>query len=116
MRVNLTYSVKFDEVKLRVAELIKESSKKTKDVADAMERTAIFLPTEQNNIARMEIDRIRTELASIDHRLSDCETILRSYQETAQRLEYGLGFEENCCDEEEDMNDYQKGAENDEEG
>jgi hypothetical protein len=87
MRVNLTYSVALEEVESRVADLIRESSNKTKQVAETLDKVATFLGGGQSSLTRMELDKIRMELARIDTRLADCESILYSYSETIQQIQ-----------------------------
>ncbi len=87
MRVNLTYSVMLEEVEARVAELIKESGDKTKQVATNLERLASFLKDGQGDLTRMELDKIRMELAKIDIRLADCESILHSYAQAVHEIQ-----------------------------
>ena len=86
MRVNLTYSVSLDEVETQVAELIDKSGHKTKKLSVALERIANLLKGKQSNGVVMELDQIRRELNSLDLRLADCMSIMRSYNQTVQQL------------------------------
>ena len=89
MRVNLTYSVALDEVESRVADLIRESSKKTDTIATTLQELANFVVGGEGNLIRAQLDKIRMELAALDMRLLDCDSILGAYLQTVEHIKQG---------------------------
>jgi hypothetical protein len=81
MRVNLSYSLEFEEIPEEVLKLLIESQEKQAALQFQYEETREFLSNDNVSTAVKNIDRIRQNLIQIDARLQDCANILMGYQQ-----------------------------------
>jgi len=79
MRVNITYSVDFDEVPTKVRELLDGCLTQLSDSDILLEEPAVSIQEGRYGQALTEIARFRDTLASVDFRLNDCMTIINGY-------------------------------------
>ena len=76
MRVNISYSVDFDEVPSKVSSFMEGCAAQLSDSDICLEEIAKSIQTGRHGQALKEIARFRDTLASVDFRLDDCMTII----------------------------------------
>jgi hypothetical protein len=79
MRVNISYSVDFDEVPSKVSSFMEGCAAQLSDSDICLEEIAKSIQTGRHGQALKEIARFRDTLASVDFRLDDCMTIINGY-------------------------------------
>jgi|TARA_Y100000296_G_scaffold13351_1_gene15530 hypothetical protein len=75
-RINIQYSVDIDNLDDEVGRLIEESHARYSSLQDAYKNTSGAV---LSNETLERIDRIRVELAAVDHRLNDVVNIISGY-------------------------------------
>ena len=87
MRVNISYSVKLDDVPKTVGNLINESKDKLFLPTNEKIENVLKLISQDNQKKAIElIDEIRKDLAQADVRLLDCSSILEGYQQAVLNM------------------------------
>jgi len=79
MRVNISFSVDFDEVPKRVAQFIEEAGVSLQEVGEPIEDILSRVGAEDYIKSIEEIAKLRDLLASVDFKLEDCMNILDGY-------------------------------------
>ena len=75
-RINIQYSVDIDDLDTEVRRLMADAHKRYSSLEDIYDNGR---DTVLSNEARERVDRIRLELAAIDHRLNDVVNIIAGY-------------------------------------
>ena len=101
MRVNITYSIEMDEIPEKVLDFLQGASSKGADIIHDIDDIAFCMEGNFSIEKALEqIDKVRRELASIDHIMLDCTEILHGYQKALVQLrEPQLPIEENHVNE-----------------
>jgi len=87
MRVNIQYSIEMDEIPGKVTGFLHRASAAGADIVHDIDDIAFCMEGDfsiENAIERM--DKIRRELANIDHIMLDCTEILHGYQKALVQL------------------------------
>lgn len=80
MRVNISYSIEFDELPIKIKMLLDELKPKLQsDIEDSVEAIWGAFDDKNYNVTIDEIASLRDNLASIDSRLDDVMHILSGY-------------------------------------
>ena len=87
MRVNVTYSIKLEEVSKLVSKILHETETQLKDLTTEHPEIIYSVVEDQNEKKAVElIKKFRQDLLDLEHRLGDCENILIGYQQTLLQL------------------------------
>ena len=86
MKVKLSYSLDMSEVKQKLSDLMKESSRCLEAQSRLMQQIGELLPLDQiNELAALSVmDSVRRNLAEIDQNIVECTAILYGYNEAAK--------------------------------
>ena len=101
MRVNITYSVEMDKIPEKVSDFLLNAAVKSSELVRDLNEMVVDMCNDfsiEKHLERM--DKIRLELAGIDHTMLDCSEILHGYQKALVQLrEPQISTEENHHDE-----------------
>ena len=86
MRVNVTYSVKLDEIKQIVEDLVVKLEGDLEEVNNLYPQIQDFIHDSNEKMAVDRIERCRATLSDLDHTLFDCQNILAGYQQTLLQM------------------------------
>ena len=87
MRVNITYSIEMDEIPGKVSDFLQGASSKGADIVHDIDDIAFCMEGNFSIEKALEqIDKVRRELANIDHIMLDCSEILHGYQKALVQL------------------------------
>ena len=87
MRVNITYSIEMDEIPEKVLDFLQGASSKGADIIHDIDDIAFCMEGNFSIEKALEqIDKVRRELANIDHTMLDCTEILHGYQKALVQL------------------------------
>ena len=89
MRVNISYSVDFDDVPDKVVEFIKEVELIRTNMSDVGESIAGAISEKNYTVAVEQMAAMRDRLASMDSRLDDCMHIMAGYSKTLADMAVG---------------------------
>jgi len=101
MRVNITYSIEMDEIPGKVSSFLQGASSNGADIVHEIDDLVSCMGGNFSieNVLE-QIDKVRRELANIDHTMLDCTEILHGYQKALVQLrEPPTVIEENHDDE-----------------
>ena len=100
MRVNITYSIEMEEIPEKVLGFLQGASSKGADIVHDIDDIVFCMEGKFSIEKSLElIDKVRRELANIDHTMLDCTDILHGYQKALVQLrEPQLPIEENHDD------------------
>jgi uncharacterized protein len=87
MRVNIAYSVELDEVPQLTKKLLSEATKNLETLSKKHQKISHQLEGENENKALKLIDECRKLMATADHCLADCYSLLSGYQQTIFQLQ-----------------------------
>ena len=82
MRVNITYSIELDEVPKLAGKLLAEATQNLETLFKKYKQISSELENENEKKATQTIDECRRLMATADHSLADCHSILTGYQQT----------------------------------
>jgi hypothetical protein len=87
MRVNITYSIEMDEIPEKVMGFLQGASSNGADIVHEID-DLVFCMEGNFSIEKVleQIDKIRRDLANIDHTMLDCTDILHGYQKALVQL------------------------------
>lgn len=87
MKVSITYSVELDEIPDKVRKFLVEASESSVGVQAGL-KYVISMADSGTSIDKQldQIDKVRRQLADIDHTLLDCSEILHGYQKALVQL------------------------------
>ena len=81
MRVNITYSVKLEDIPQTTAKLIYDTKEDSlSPLVKKLDKALVLLDKKDEKNAIYCLDEVRQELSKIDMRLADCIHILSGYQ------------------------------------
>ena len=87
MRVNITYSIEMDEIPEKVLDFLQGASSKSADIVHDIDDIAFCMEGNFSIEKALEqIDKVRRDLANIDHTMLDCTEILHGYQKALVQL------------------------------
>ena len=87
MRVNIQYSIEMDEIPGKVSDFLQGASSKGADIVHDIDDIAFCMEGNFSIEKALEqIDKVRRELANIDHIMLDCTEILHGYQKALVQL------------------------------
>ena len=87
MRVNITYSIEIGKIPEKVSDFLLETAFKASDIVGDLNELAANMGEDFSIEKYLErIDKVRLELANIDHTLLDCTEILHGYQKALVQL------------------------------
>ena len=101
MRVTISHSIEMDEIPEKVADFLQGASSTTADIVHNIDDIVSCMEGGFSIEKTLErIDKVRRELANIDHIMLDCTEILHGYQKALVQLrEPQTITEENYDDE-----------------
>tara|TARA_B100000424_G_C22528532_1_gene302571 strand:- start:46 stop:381 length:336 start_codon:yes stop_codon:yes gene_type:complete len=87
MKVSITYSVELDEIPDKVRTFLVEASESSVGIQAGL-KYVISMADNNTSIDEQltQIDKLRRQLADIDHTLLDCSEILHGYQKALVQL------------------------------
>ena len=87
MKVNITYSVELEEIPDKVREFLVKASESSVGIQAGL-KYVISMADSGTSIDEQltQIDKIRRQMADIDHTLLDCSEILHGYQKALVQL------------------------------
>jgi len=87
MRVNIQYSIEMDEIPEKVLDFLQGASSSSADIVHEID-DIVFCMEGNFSIERAleQINKVRRELANIDHTMLDCSEILHGYQKALVQL------------------------------
>jgi len=87
MKVNIQHSIELDEIPDKVKEFLQGAAAKNADIVHDMDDVVSCMEGSFSIEKVLEqIDKIRHELANMDHTMLDCTEILHGYQKTLVQL------------------------------
>ena len=87
MRVNIQYSIEMDEIPEKILGFLQGASSKGADIIHDIDDIAFCMEGNFSIEKALEqIDKVRRELANIDHIMLDCSEILHGYQKALVHL------------------------------
>ena len=88
MRVNITYSIEMEEIPAQVSEFLSEVGTRFIDLGDSIREIRESLSNNNFSLEKQleRMDKIRRDLAKIDHTMLDCAEILHGYQKALVQL------------------------------
>jgi len=89
MRVNISYSVDFDDVPDKVVEFVKEVELIRTSMSDMEESITGAISKKNYTVAVEQMAAMRDRLASMDSRLDDCMHIITGYSKTLAEMAVG---------------------------
>ena len=89
MRVNITYSVEFEEVPAKVLEFMKEVDTQGVELSEMYESIVGAVKKDNYTVAVEQMASMRDALASMDARLDDCMHIVAGYSKTLADMAVG---------------------------
>tara|TARA_Y100000592_G_C5432350_1_gene298994 strand:+ start:777 stop:1151 length:375 start_codon:yes stop_codon:yes gene_type:complete len=89
MRVNISYSIEFDDVPSKVLEFMKEADTGGGELTEIYESIVGAIDKKNYTVAVEQMAAMRDILASIDARLDDCMHIMAGYSKTLAEMAVG---------------------------
>jgi hypothetical protein len=87
MRVNIQYSIEMDEIPDKVRGFLQGASADNTDIVHEIDELVFNMEGNFSIENTLEqIDKVRRELANIDHTMLDCTEILHGYQKALVQL------------------------------
>ena len=87
MRVNITYSIEMDEIPDKVTNFLQGAAAHSADIVHNIDDIVSCMEGNFSIEKTLEqIDKVRRDLANIDHTMLDCTDILHGYQKALVQL------------------------------
>ena len=87
MKVSITYSVELDEIPDKVRTFLVEASESSVGIQAGLKHVVSMADNNTSIDEQLtQIDKLRRQLADIDHTLLDCSEILHGYQKALVQL------------------------------